>query len=121
MADFYDEMQDFASEMLGEFKQGVVSLSRTVTAPTDPATPWIPGSETTTTYPLDAVVKRVDQRYEDGVLIVQTGDMVTFAVPAVLPALADRLIIDGVERAITNLTPIPSAGTTVAWKAWCAA
>ncbi|WP_287241779.1 hypothetical protein [Mesorhizobium sp.] len=46
MARFYDEMhQEFASEMLGEFKQGVVMLTRTVTAPPDPSTPWIPASQ----------------------------------------------------------------------------
>ncbi|MGX9120330.1 hypothetical protein ACWTU6_27245 [Mesorhizobium sp. BHbsci] len=108
-----------ATEMLGEFKQGVVSLERVTTADSDPATPWIPGEATTTVYPLDAVVKRVHQRYENGVLIVETGDLVTFAVPAVAPSLTDKLIIDGAERAITNLTPIPAAGTIVAWKAWC--
>lgn len=54
-------------------------------------------------------------------MIVETGDMVTFAVPAVVPAVTDLLVIDGIERVITNLTPIPGAGTVVAWKAWCAA
>jgi hypothetical protein len=73
------------------------------------------------TWPLKAAVKRLHQRYEGGVLIVETGDIVTFAVPAVTPVLTDKLVIDGVERLISNLTPIPSAGTTVAWKAWCAA
>ncbi|RWB31837.1 MAG: hypothetical protein EOQ41_12905 [Mesorhizobium sp.] len=121
MAGFYEEMQEFASEMLGEFKQGVVTLNRTLTAPPDPSTPWIPGEPVTTAYPLFAIVKRLHQRYENGVLIVETGDMVTFAVPVVLPALSDTLAIDGVERAITNLTPIPAAGSVVAWKAWCAA
>ncbi|TIP70577.1 MAG: hypothetical protein E5X53_26300 [Mesorhizobium sp.] len=121
MADFYDEMQEFASEMLGEFKQGIVTLTRTVTTPADPSTPWIPGEPVTTVYPLDAIVKRLHQRYEGGVLIIETGDMVTFAVPAVVPALTDQLVIDGVERAITDLTPIPAAGQPVAWKAWCAA
>lgn len=117
---FYDEMRGVADELLGEFKQGTVTLSRTVTAEPDPATPWIPGTETTTTYPLDAVVKRVDQRYENGVLIVQTGDIVTFAVPAVVPAFTDKLVIDGIERVITSLRPTPAAGVTVAWKAFVA-
>lgn len=45
---YYDEMQEFASEMLGEFKQRVVMLTRTVTAPPDPSTPWIPGEPVTT-------------------------------------------------------------------------
>lgn len=122
---FYDEMADMVLEVLmpdadGGLGQGVVSLKRVTTAPSDPDTPWIPGAEAVTTYPLKAAVKRLHQRYEGGVLIVQTGDMVTFAVPEVVPSITDKLVIDGVERAITNLTPVPGAGTVVAWKAWCA-
>jgi len=122
---FYDEMAEMVSEMLQPEEkdglgQGTVQLKRTTTAEPDPATPWIPGEETTATYPLDAAVKRVDQRYENGVLIIATGDIVTFAVPAIVPAMSDTIIIDGVERVITSLRPTPAAGTVVAWKAFCA-
>ncbi|WP_018428222.1 hypothetical protein [Hoeflea sp. 108] len=116
---FYDEMRDVADELLGEFKQGSVQLKRVTTAPGP--NEWTPAPETVETWPLSATITRLHQRYENGVLIVQTGDMVTFAVPAVEPQITDKLIIDGAERVITNLTPIPSAGTVVAWKAWCSA
>lgn len=124
MAGFYEEMKGMVSEVLlpdadGGLGQGTISLKRTTTTPG--AEEWDPPTETTTTYPLDATVKRLHQRYEGGVLVIETGDLVTFAVPAVVPALTDMLVIDGVERAITNLTPIPGAGTVVAYKAWCAA
>lgn len=46
--------------------------------------------------------------------------MVTFAVPMVEPQITGKLVIDGAARVITKLTPIPPAGTVVAWKAWCA-
>ena len=115
----YGKMQGTASRLLERFQQGAVSLKRTTTTPG--AEEWDPPTETVETYPLDATVKRLHQRYEGGVLIVETGDLVTFAVPAVVPRLTDTLVIDGVERAITNLTPVPGAGTTVAWKCWCAA
>lgn len=119
---FYEEMRDeVATPLLTEFAQGSVSLKRVTTAAPDPSTPWIPGAETVTTYPIKATVRRLHQRYENGVLIVETGDMVMFAVPEVVPVLTDKLVIDGVERVITNLTPIPPAGTVCAWKAWCAA
>jgi len=116
----YGRMQGTATRLLDRFAQGTVSLKRVTTAAPDPETPWIPGAETVTTYPLSAAVKRLHQRYENGVLIIQTGDMVTFAVPEVVPLITDLLVIDGVERVITNLTPVPGAGVTVAWKAWCA-
>jgi hypothetical protein len=116
--DFYSEMRSVADELLGEFAQGTVLLKRVtlVEGPNE----WDPPVETAVSYALKGTVKRIHQRYENAVLIVETGDMVTFAVPDVEPVLTDTLMIDGVERAITNLTPIPTAGTTVAWKAWCA-
>ncbi|WP_309086396.1 hypothetical protein [Chelativorans sp.] len=119
MSSFYDEMREFATEMLGEFKQGAVKLKRVTTAPGP--NEWTPGPEVETLYDLSATVRRIHQRYEGGVLIVETGDQVLFAVSSVTPALTDTLVIDGRERAITNLTPIPAAGEPVVWKAWCAA
>lgn len=116
---FYDEMRGVADDLLGEFQQGVCTLKRVTTTPGENA--WDDPTEAVATYPLKAAVRRLHQRYEGGVLIVETGDMVTFAVPAVTPALTDLLVIDGVERVITNLTPVPGAGTAVAWKCWCAA
>ena len=121
MAEFYERMQGTADRLLKSKAQGTVSLKRITTAAPDPSTPWIPGSETVTTYALNATVKRLHQRYESGVLVVETGDMVTFAVPAVTPVLSDKLVIDGTERVMTNLTPVPAAGTPVMFKAWCAA
>ncbi|TPL06681.1 hypothetical protein [Mesorhizobium sp. B2-4-11] len=117
---FYDDMADMASELLGEFKQGFISLSRTVTADPDPSTPWIPGTTTTTVYPLDAVARRVSQKYVDGTLIVATDDQITFAVPEIVPAMTDILVIDGVEHAMKDLRPIPAAGTPVAYIAFVA-
>lgn len=116
---FYDDMRGVADELLTEFQQGAVLLKRISTS--EPENEWEEPVETVQTWPLKAAVKRLHQRYENGVLIVETGDMVTFAVPAVTPALTDLLVIDGSDRAITNLTPVPGAGTVVAWKAWCAA
>ncbi len=74
MTGFYDEMRDVATELLDEFKQGVVQLKR-VTLDTPP-NEWTPAPETGETWPLSARIKRLRQRYEDGVLIVETGDMV---------------------------------------------
>jgi hypothetical protein len=120
MAKFdYGRMQGTATRLLDRFAQGTVTLKRITLTPGE--NEWHPPVETPVTYPLKATVKRLHQRYENGVLIVETGDMVTFAVPEVVPELTDTLVIDGVERAITNLTPIPPVGIVVAHKVWCAA
>lgn len=117
---FYDEMQAVATELLGEFKQGIVKLRRYTPGTPNPATPWVPAAPTKVDTDLSAVVKRLHQRYENGALVVETGDMVTFSVPAVAPLITDKIVLSGVERSITNLTPIPPSGTVVAYKAWCA-
>lgn len=117
----YAKLQAKVSKVMPKVAQGSVSLKRVTTAAPDPSTPWIPGAGTVATYPIKATVRRLHQRYENGVLIVETGDMVMFNVPPVVPVITDKLVIDGVERVITNLTPIPPAGTVVAYKAWCAA
>ncbi|WP_246676248.1 hypothetical protein [Mesorhizobium sp. B2-5-1] len=124
MAGFYDDMAEMVTELLqpdaaGGLGQGTVQLKRETPGVVDPDQPWVPVEPTVQTWPLNAAVKRLHQRYENGVLIVQTGDMVTFAVPEVEPELTDLIVIDGTDRAITNLMPIPAAGPTVAWKAWC--
>lgn len=118
---FYDDIAEMATELLGEFKQGIVTLSRTVTTPQDPSTPWIPGAPTTTVYPLDAVVRRVSQKYVDGTLIVATDNQITFAVPPIVPAMSDTLTIDSAELVMKDLRPIPPAGTPVAYIAFVAA
>ncbi len=137
MATFdYGRMQVTATRLLVRFQQGRVELKRDVSTPGP--NPWDPPTEVETLFELAATAKRLHQRYENGVLVVETGDMLTISPSARLvkqngvdvvppqevafePVLTDMLIIDGVERAITNLTPIPPAGTVVAWKAWCAA
>lgn len=116
----YDRMQGTATRLMKRFKQGVVSLKRTTPGEPDPATPWIPGVPTVTTYPLDATVRRVEQKYVDGTLIVATDNQVTFAVPAVEPAMTDVLVIDGSEHVMKDLRPLPAAGTAVAYIAFVA-
>lgn len=121
---------------LGEVSQGNVVLKRVTVTP--PPNEWTAGAEVETLISVSATVKRLHQRYEGGVLIVETGDMVTLPTTglmtkdagaavsppqqvAVTPLITDLITIDGAGRAITNLTPIPGAGTPVMWKAWCAA
>lgn len=132
----YGRMTTTAKRLLDKFDQGTVVLKRVTVAagPND----WTPGAEVETLISVSATVKRLHQRYEGGVLIVETGDMVTLPTtglmtkdagvavsPAqsvtVTPALGDLITIDGRDRTVTNITPIPGAGTPVMWRVWCAA
>lgn len=129
---FYDDMQAVASELLAEFQQGTVQLKRITVTPGENA--WEEGTEVETIWTLKAAVKRLHQRYENGALIVETGDMLTIATKGTLtklngaavspveqdiePLNSDILVIDGQDRAIDNVTPIPGAGIAAAWKVW---
>ncbi|AID29246.1 hypothetical protein [Mesorhizobium jarvisii] len=117
---FYDDMAGVATELLTEFNQGSVQLKRETPGVVDPDQPWVPIEPTVETWPLNAAVRRVSQKYVDGTLIVATDNQVTFAVPAIVPAMTDTLIVDGVELAMKDLRPIPPAGTVVAYIAFVA-
>ena len=118
---FYDEMQAVAAGLLAEFKQGVVMLMQMTPGTPDPATPWIPGEPTETTYELDATVSaayvnNASATYEDGSLILASDLIVTCAVPPVAPQMGDRLAIDGRSYSIKQVNALPAAGTPAAYK-----
>ncbi|WP_246675226.1 hypothetical protein [Mesorhizobium sp. B2-3-4] len=122
---FYDEMAEMVTELLqsdadGGLGQGIVQLKRETPGVPDPDQLWVPVEPSVETWPLEAVVRRVSQKYVDGTLIVATDNQVTFAVPEVVPAMTDLLVIDGVELAMKDLRPIPPAGTVVAYIAFVA-
>lgn len=121
MNDFYAEMADVATELLTEFKQGVVTLTRVTHGEADPATPWIPGGTTEQAYDLNATVAAVtvDQanaQYIDGTTITNADVVVTCAVPPVVPTLTDTLSIDGKVRIIKKIVQVPAAGIPIVFK-----
>lgn len=119
MASFnYGRMQGTATRLLVRFNQGEVKITRMTPGVPDPATPWIPGPPVITEETLKATVRRVEQKYVDGALIVGTEDQVTFAVPSFEPTMADQFTVDGVVRVLKDLRSIPAAGTPVAYLAF---
>lgn len=116
MSDFYGEMQDVASELLEEFKQGTVTLYRSTTSP-NPDAPWEPGAPTITPFTLNAVVRGAPFNYVDGSLIVASDLMVTAAVhPDVTPQMGDTITIGGgTPKPVKKIEAMPAAGTPVAF------
>jgi hypothetical protein len=68
-----------------------------------------------------SLVWNVSQKYVDGTWIVTTDNQITFAVPEVVSAMSDMLIVDGAELVMKDLRPIPPAGTPAAYIAFVAA
>lgn len=124
MAGFYDDVAEMVQDLLlpdaeGGPGQGTVTLKRvTVTPPTNE---WEEPVETVETWPLKAAVRRMHQRYDGGVLIVETGDMVTFRGAG--DGAADFGPTHHRRQGQGHHEPDASAGAgvTVAYKAWCAA
>lgn len=110
----YDEMQDVAKSVLGEFKQGTVKLIK-VTPGTGAADD--PGAPTEVSHTLSASVKGVSYKYiRDGFATVTDREVIASIVDDITPDKSDFIEIDGDRHKILLFEKIPAAGTTVAWK-----
>lgn len=105
----YDEMQDVATDLLTDFKQGTIVYR----APTAGANDWDPVTYTDT--PVQGgTVSGVSQRYVTD--LITTSDLhAILPVFGATPTNAGRLVIDSVERQIISVQPSPAAGTVVCW------
>lgn len=118
---FYEDMQGVATDLLTEFAQGQVTITRVTPGTPDPDAPWVPVEPTTETVTLAAAVKRVEQRFVNGTTVVGTEDQAMFAVPGFEPDMACEFTVDGRRRILKDLIRIPAAGTPVAYIAIVAA
>ncbi|MDV3257745.1 MAG: hypothetical protein LOX97_08205 [Sphingomonas sp.] len=113
---FYDDMQAVATDVLTEFAQGAVTLTRVTPGEVDPEEPWVVPEPETTSYALKAAVRGVSQELVDGSEVVASDLMVTAAVPEIVPAMTDLLEIDGRAMTLVRIDAIPAAGTVVAYR-----
>lgn len=113
MSDFYSEMQDVASELMGEFKQGAIQY--VVTEEIPGAEPWEPPVQTLTRLPMDAVAFGVTA-YQTDEVVTLNDTMIKAAVFAVEPEVGGIVEVDGKQRQILRVKRIPDAGTVVAWE-----
>lgn len=115
MATIYGRLKGTADKLLKKFQQGVVKLVVPGAASGDAWNPAAPGSETLIA--LDATVGGVRPELVDGTNILATDLVVIFAVPSVTPMVDHKIEIDGKRCSIQSLTPLPAAGTPVAYRA----
>lgn len=112
MSDFYSEMQGVASDLLREFKQGVIAYVA-VTKGSGPADN--PGAPTEKAYTLDAVARGVAFKYIDGTNVVASDQQMTMPGKGVAPDMKGFVTVDGVRHKIVRIIRKPSAGTPIAW------
>lgn len=113
MSDFYTDMQKIASDVLGEFKQGVVQYVELVAVAG--ATPDDPGEPTETLTTVNAAVRPVSTKYVDGSHIVQSDKQITMPGDGVEPKITGNMRIDGVDHKIVEIMRRPAAGTPVSY------
>lgn len=110
----YDDVGSVVSEVMDEFKQGIIALIK-VTPASGPADN--PGTPTETSYPLDATIKGVSFKYvQDGLAV--SSDMTVTAVPisGVTPSEKDFITIDGTRYKIVSYIPLPPTTDVLVWK-----
>lgn len=113
----YDEMQGVASELLGEFKQGIIQYIRIVpgSGPVDN-----PGPSTQVATTINATARGVDQKYvgttaQDGKLIVATDKTVVMPADTVKPDITGFVSIDGKRAKVMSVEPRPAAGVAAVY------
>lgn len=119
----YDDIAAAVPGIFEVVKQGTLLIRRRTTTFTSDvgAAP----TEGTVNIPIEGVVTRVRARYSGGQLVVREHDRVVFRVPtgetpslgssAGLVSITDSIVVDGEERAMEGLRPVPGAGASIVW------
>lgn len=117
---FYDDMQNVASDVLKDFKQGTIKYIEVVPGSGDADDP---GAATENVFTLDGAARGVASKYVDNSLILATDLQVTASVKAVnssnvvvdlTPENNGFIEIDAIRHKIVKIMKKPEAGTTVA-------
>ena len=118
---FYDDMQELASSILKDFKQGSVKLIHYESA--EGGTLDEPSELTETVYNLDATVSGVSYKYLINSYAVASDLTVTASViKGVQPTINDFIEVEGVRhKIIRDISAAPNAanGKPVVWRFIC--
>lgn len=113
MSDFYNDMQALASELLTEFKQGVITY---VGLTPGTGTADEPGEPVETPTVLKGAVARgVEFKYVKGTGVLSTDLQITIPADTITPAPQGFFIVDGQRLKTVEIHRIPAAGTPVAY------
>lgn len=111
----YDDLQTVTSEIMTEFKQGLIQLVQ-FKYPED-STGDDPGEPEEVLIELNGTIKGVSYKYlKDSFITVSDKEVTSAVINDVQPSENDFIEIDGVRYKILQFQPLPSAGTACAWK-----
>lgn len=115
---FYEEMQDIATGLLTEFKQGVIQYV-SITPGNGPAHNPGPSMRGDPVTLKAAVARGVSAKYVLRGLAVGGDTQVTMDAKQVTPAVGGKMVVDGRELDIVQVIRKPDAGTVVAFVCIC--
>lgn len=112
MTDFYQDMQEIATDLLTEFNQGTIKIIRD-TFPN--AKPYDPGEPVPTEYSFKGVTRGVSKKFVDGTFILESDLQATLAYSSeiVINPKTDRIKVDNIEYQILSVKNTPASGTIV--------
>lgn len=111
----YDDLQSLTSEIMTEFKQGLIKLVQFKYS--EDSTPDNPGEPEEVLIELNGTVKGVSYKYlKDSFITASDKEITTAVVNDVIPSENDFIEIDNVRYKILEFLPLPGAGTPCAWK-----
>ena len=111
----YDDMQGLAAGLLGEFDQGGLALS-VETPGTGPA--YNPGPSTWADTNFTGTCQGVNESLLADSM-VQASDLLVTMPGHLLPAMNNRVKINGVYHSIVKIMQKPAAGVPVVWQVVC--
>lgn len=110
----YDDLRPLVGDIMGEFKQGVVTLVQITPAAGPIDNPGIP---TETTHTLAATVKGVSFKFvKDGLAVSSDLEVTSAIISGVTPDENDFITIDGARYKIVKFMPVPPTTDAVAWR-----
>lgn len=110
----YDDLRPTVTEIMDEFKQGVVTLIQ-VTAGSGPIDN--PGPSIETSHALTATVKGVSFKFvKDGLAVSSDLEVTSATISTVIPDENDFISIDDTRYKIVKFILIPPTTDTIAWK-----
>ena len=109
---FYDEMADWALDLLNEFGSRAEIRRKTIL---NTAGPWEPVETMTQTYPCTAVVGNYNESLLDGSAIKQGDKKIIVAASglAIEPAVTDVIVCHSAAYNIVNVKAVSPAGTPI--------
>lgn len=117
MSEFYAEMAEVARELITEFQQDTLVITRRTMVAASPSRPWDTSAALSPAqHSTPCTVRRVEEKFVDGLRITGTEDQVTFPpIAGFEPSATDVFTVGGRDRTVVDLMRKPAVGTVVAY------